>query len=258
MKLSVLVPGIRTKNWRKLYDSVIESFSGSWEMVIISPYKLPDELKGNQNIKIIEDWGSPMRCQQRGLTQAEGDYVTWAADDGVYLPGMLDKSFEYLDRCEYGCDDAKLVMGKYTEGDGNTGHMMNGDYYILNNHNASNCWFVPDNTWMLNVGVVPTKLLMEVGGWDCQFEVCPMAYNDLAIRLQRHGVRFIIQDEIMYKCTHLPGHEGDHAPIHDAMIEHDMPLFKEIYDKIESRERIFIEWDNWEQSPERWVRRFGE
>ena len=40
---------------------------------------------------------------------------------------------------------------------------------------------LPPDTFMLNVGIVSTKLLKEVGGWDCCFEVCPCSYNDLAI-----------------------------------------------------------------------------
>ena len=108
------------------------------------------------------------------------------------------------------------------------------------------------------MGLVPRELLLKLGGWDCQFEVCPMAYNDLAIRLQRYDVDFIIQDEVMYKCGHMPGLSGDHAPVHNAQIIHDQPLFKRIYTDAKSKERTSVLLNNWQRSPERWGRRFGK
>ncbi len=256
-KLSVLVPGIRTQNWYKLYDSLNASLKNhTWEMVFIGPYELPKELKGYDNITYIQDWGTPMRCQQRGLCIAKGEYITWAADDGVFQTDALDIGFKKLE----GKPVKALVMGKYLEGlnvNGSYNQMKSTGYYILNNHMASDSKFFDREFFMLNVGIVPTALLIDVGGWDCQFEVCPMAYNDLAIRLQRYGVEFIIQDEIMFRCSHLPGRSGDHGPIHDAQITKDQPRFKKIYDKRESTERIVIDLNTWKNSPERWERRFG-
>jgi len=230
-KLTVLVPGIRTAN------------------CFISPYDLPEDLKKFKNVRLINDWGTPMRCQQIGLTEAKGDYITWAADDGTFLPNALDVGFKKLG------DYKTVVMGKYTESEKFDKSMLTNEYYILNNHDASKN--IPDNCWMLNVGLVSRKLLLEVGGWDCQFEVCPMAYNDLAIRLQNYGCKFVIQNELMFKCSHMPGHTGDHAPIHDGQVLHDQPLFNDIYSSPDARERVFIDLDNWKKSPEKWSRRFA-
>lgn len=256
MKLSVLVPGIRNKNWQKLYDSIKESFKESFEIIFIGPYDLPYEMRFQQNIKYIKDWGSPIRCQQIGLINSIGEYITWAADDGVYTLGSLDIAFYKLK----GLDHMNLVMGKYIEGqDDGDMPMKNNEYYNLKNHDASRLLGLPRPTyWMLNVGVVPRKLLIEIGGWDCQFEVCPMSYNDLAIRLQNYGINFIIQDEIMYKCTHMPGHTGDHGPVHDAQVFHDQPIFNMIYRKPDSINRTIIDINNWKNVPERWERRFGK
>jgi len=66
-KLSVILPGIRKANWEEFYKSVNRSFSDSFEIVIVSPYDLPENLKNYDNIKIIKDFGSPSRCQQIGL-----------------------------------------------------------------------------------------------------------------------------------------------------------------------------------------------
>lgn len=255
MKLSILVPGIRTGKWERLYNSISDAFSGDWEIIFISPYELPSELAFKQNLKIIEDWGTPIRAQQRGLLEAKGDYIVWASDDGYFLKDSLNIGFKMLE----GADEKTIVMGKYIEGENNGDYAMQSDkYYVLSNHKASKCQYIKDNYYMLNVGIVPRNLLLEVGGWDCQFEVCPMAYNDLAVRLQNYGVKFIIQNEIMFQCSHLPGHMGDHGPVHDAQIYHDEPLFKKIYNgDYNSPDRVKIDLDNWKNAPEKWERRFA-
>lgn len=253
MKLSCLVPGIRTANWRKLYDSIGASCTKyDWEVIFVGPYPLPDNMKGLPNALWIEDWGSPIRCQQIALLAAQGDFITWAADDGVFLPKALDIGFSLIMEHNGVINQKTVLMGKYTEGDGDTKHMGKDDYYHLAQHDASNILCIPKNYLMLNVGLVPRQLLLKVGGWDCQFEVCPMAYNDLAIRLQNMGCVFMIQHELMFKCSHLPGHAGDHGPIHDAQTLHDEPLFKELY-----AQRGNVRLDNWKDAPERWERRFG-
>jgi hypothetical protein len=258
LDLTVICPGIRTNNWVKLYESIKKSFSGTFEIIFIGPYILPNELMGLANVRWIKDYGSPIRCQQIGLVNAYGDYITWAADDGVYLPEALNIGFHLIKLSDPNVNS--LVMGKYIEGTNNVDMPMSKNkYYNLKNHDASRLKGLKKPCyWMLNVGIVPKKLLEEVGGWDCGFEVCPMSYNDLAIRLQNYDVKFIIQDEIMYECSHLPGLTGDHAPIHNGQIYHDQPLFNNIYSSVDSDKRIKIDINNWQHSPARWERRFGK
>jgi hypothetical protein len=254
-KLTMLCPGIRTEKWERLYNSVIDSFHGDFEMIFISPYEFPDKLKqvkGN-NVRLIHDWGTPIRCQQIGLIESKGEWIAWTSDDGVFLPGALDKAFEIVKDKDY----KTIVTGKYTEGD-NAYSMLNDKYYILNNHDACNLPFVPRETYMLNVGIVSRQLLIELGGWDCQFEVCPMAYNDFAIRAKNYGAEFIMQDELMFKCSHLPGTMGDHGPIHYAQTQHDQPIFTLIYCDEEKSKRTTIDIENWKNVPSRWERRFGK
>lgn len=277
-KLSVICPGIRPQNWLRLYESIDASFKFSWEIIFISPYSLPEELKDKLNITYIRSWRSPIACQQEGLTKVKGVFVTWAADDGYFLPNALTTAYEKLMTTNTESNETSfmewlgittsgiafdhniLIMGKYYEGN-NDGDMpmQSNEYYDLNMHDATRGKWIPKPCYMLNVGLVPTVLLNEVGGWDAEnFEVCPMAYNDLAIRLQRKGVKFIIQDEMMFTCSHLPGHEGDHGPIHDGQILKDQPKFKNIYGTELCLKRIKIDINNWKQSEVQWSRRFGK
>jgi hypothetical protein len=201
---------------------------------------------------------------QIGLEQCQGDYVSWAADDGYYMPNSIDVAFKSL---EGSTDERTYVIGKYQEGgDGTsvpiveTPHVMNSiNYYYVNTHDGSRSRFIPNDCLMVMVGVLPRKLLFEIGGWDASlFEVCPMAFADLSVRIHNMCCPRIFQEERMFRCGHMPGHEGDHGPIHDAQVEHDEPLFRKIYHERASQNRNIIPLDNWKQSPPIWERRFGK
>ncbi len=257
MELSVLVPGIRPGNWKQLYDSVAESFSGTWEIIFCGPYPPPRSLEGKENVKFIEDWGSPVRAQQIALTHATGDYVTWAADDGIFLPKSLDIAKELLKDKDY----KTVVVGKYYEGINfhENPQMADIQYYYIYTHEGSRCEFIPRDCLMLMEGLIPRQLLIETGGWDAKsFEVCPMAYNDLSIRFYNMGVKFILQESMMFKCGHMPGTTGDHGPIHNAQTYHDTYIFKMIYSYAKSKQRINLDLNNWKECPSRWERRFGK
>lgn len=256
MKLSVLLSGIRHWNWELLYDSIGKSYTGiDWELIIISPYELTLPMKSKSNVQWYQDWGSPCHCQQLALTKANGDYINWASDDGVFTDGSMDIAFKSIENENY----KTIVVGKYLEGDNYSQNMKEDGYYILNNHLASQCKYLPDNTPMINVGLVSKKLLFEMGGWDSvKFEVLPIAYNDFSVRCNNNKCKFIHQKEVMFTCGHMPGETGDHGPIHKAQVFRDEPMFKVIYNRPDSINRINIDINNWEKSSNRWVRRFGE
>lgn len=254
VKLSVLVPSIRPNNLQKLYDSIKTAFSGEFEMIVIGPYGLPDSLKSVPNVTFIEDWGPPLRAQQIGLIAAKGEYISWCADDGVCLPDSYDEAFRLLE----GQDYKTVIMGKYQEGEKKDDHMEGNDYYVLTNHVQSTCFFIPEGTLMLNCGLISKKILLELGGWDAgAFHTCPPGYNDLAVRLQNYGCKFIIQTSMMFECSHLPGNMGDHGPIDSVQRMRDEPMFKEIWSHPYFSKRLAINIDNWKKAPSKWVARFG-
>lgn len=256
MKLSILVPGIRREKWNHLYNSIDSAVSfgvHSWEMIIISPYELTDYLKNLDNVRWIQSWRSPIACQQQGLVAAFGEYISWAADDGEYMPKSLNIALETLADKPYN----HIIVGKYFEGDNPQG--MDDDwYYHLYNHDSCRLPYVPRDAIMLNCGVVSRQLLDDLGGWDSvMFEVCPFAYNDLGIRAKKSGAIFEIQKDIMFKCSHEPGMLGTHGPIHLAQTEHDEGIFKALY-IVDYLPRLRIDINNWKNTPERWERRFGK
>ena len=252
MKLSCILPGIRPGNWKKVYDSLADTTKEKYELIIISPYELPYSLRSKKNVKLIKDYGSPVRCQQIGLINCTGEWITWAADDGYFLTDSMDIAFDSLINKK----ENTVVIGKYHEGQASA-DMNTIKYYRIYTHDASRCKYIPTDCLMLMVGLVSRNKIMELGGFDCAFEVLPMAFNDLSLRLYNDKCEFIFQEAVMFKCGHFPGTTGDHAPIHNAQVYFDLPKFKMIYSRQESQQRIKIDIDNWKNVPERWTRRWG-
>ena len=264
-KLSIILPGIRTSKWKKFYDSILTSFSDSFEVVIVSPYDLPDSLKDYDNIKLIKDFGSPARCQQIGLVNCEGEFVTWGADDGWFYEQSLDKALAHW--YANAKSDKDIVTCKYFEGEKNQQGILHStgttelskDYYYKINHAAGlrSC-FIPDDYWILNIGIAKTSYVIELGGWDSSFEATAVSHTDFAVRSQRDGSKYFMLPTPIFACDHMPGTSGDHAPIHYAHIMNDEPLFKKIYNSSSCMDRIKIELDSWKSAPSIWKRRFKD
>lgn len=256
IKLSVLVPGIRPYNWEKLYNSVKSAFSGEFEVIFVGPCDLPLELNQYDNVSLYKCMRSPIASQQIALIESKGEFISWAADDGVYLPGSLDIAVNSLENEPY----TTIVTARYLEGNDPNGNMSEDWYYDLYNHESMQLPGVPQKCKMLNCGVISRSLLIQLGGWDAySFQVCPLAYTDFAIRAHRFGSKFILQKEVMFSCSHLPGTMGDHSPIHFTQLEKDQPMFSGIYSVPSTYlTRQNIPLDNWKKSEEVWSPRFGD
>lgn len=267
MDISIVVPGIRPEKWVRLYTSFKESFHGSGEMIFISPFDLPKHLWNKEDVRIINSHRCPVGCQQMGHKDALGKYICWLPDDCALLAGSLDIAFNLMKNENF--DHETVVMGKYTEGEegsvdfnrGTKGSAYNPDmekevWYHLNYHKDLRDMDVfPNDYLMLNVGLISAQLLREFGGLDCRFETMALAHADLAIRLQNAGLRFIVQEEIFYRGTYLHANQADHGPVHEAMTNHDFPLFKRIYPDLDSLMRTKIDFEV--EGEEIWKRRFA-
>tara|TARA_R110000823_G_scaffold313067_1_gene440311 strand:- start:3799 stop:4602 length:804 start_codon:yes stop_codon:yes gene_type:complete len=262
-KLSIILPGIRTKNWKEFYNSVLDSFSDTFELIIISPYSLPNSLKNLDNVSMYNDFGSPSRCQQIGLVKSRGEFITWGADDGWFHKNSLDKAMATWVKNSTSYKD--IVTCKYFEGSHNqqgvahlTGEteLSRDQYYKINNANGLRSKFIPNDYWILNVGILKTAYAKELGGWDTIFEATAVSHTDFAVRTQRNGSKYFMMKEPIFSCDHMPGTSGDHAPIHWAHIQNDEPRFREIYNDPTCQNRIKIDLHNWEKAPEVWNRRF--
>ena len=254
--LSLIMPGISPHNWVAVYNSIEDSTKREFELIIISPYELPDVLKYMPNVKYIQDWGNPNRCQQLGLLIAQGDVVGAHADDALYYPGRLDIVLDaFYDNPSY----KKAVGAKYLEGTGHTEKVHQpDDYYKLNLSEWTSSPQFSNDWWLFNIIFMNTSYLRELGGWDCSYETPFYGHTDLAVRAQYDGAEVTMLDLDLTNASHMPERTGDHAPVHDAHMEHDYPMFKNKYANTISSILPQIGIYNCYDAPEVWSRRFKE
>ena len=83
--LSICMPAHRSHLWEGMYKSVIESVGDySWEMILVGPNEPTDFFKDKNNFRFIKDYGHPARCAQIATMFAQGKYMMWGSDDGVF------------------------------------------------------------------------------------------------------------------------------------------------------------------------------
>ena len=88
--VSIMMPAIRTSQWLMMYGSLINACQKySWELVLVSPFDLPDNMKHFENIKMIKDYGAPSRCAQIGAIACEGEFLYHCVDDAIFLPEVI-------------------------------------------------------------------------------------------------------------------------------------------------------------------------
>ena len=266
MKLSIFLAGIRPYNWLALYESIPNATTltdEEYELIFVGPYGLPPELQGKENVHFIEDWGCQSRCTQLGLLHSRGEYVAWVADDGLFSPTLaIDKAFDIIPKHEKG-----IVVLKYVEGTTTVEQIRDNpkkyrdmaqdeSYWRLGGHGPlKKLPYVPNDYFLIMTALIRRDYLMKIGGWDCGFEQIGMGCPDLAIRLQNDGAE-VIMGEVFTTLTHLPGRQGDHAPIHNAQMKNDLPRFEKMYSDPANANRSQIDFDNWKQTEEVWSRRF--
>jgi len=262
--VSIIVPGITTKGWMPLYESAVKSRTRvSFEMIFVGPYDLPSELSQLDNVRYIKSFASPVRCIQEAMAEAKGEYVTLGTDDGLYFPDALDKSFDILDA--HNREYKTIVTCKYIESPGRSKpkpvrkNMSNIKYWTINTHPLNTTFFSAPDWRLIHVSLMKNDYFKEIGGCDCQFEFHATAMTDLAIRVQNDGAKVYVTDFFVLDLDHLPEvpqnlREG-HGPVWDAQVHHDMPLYTQIYNRPDSKNRTVIPFDNWKESPDVWARR---
>ena len=259
-EISMILPSIRVNKIAELYDSLCKSTKRTFELIIVSPYPVDSFILQNKNIKYIRDFGSPVRAQNIALMHAEGKYLTWWADDVILLPGMIDKHIDLL--ISMGPDFKNVVIAKYQEGQENSDDrkkIHHDDYFKIRAGPAASPYFDPE-WWLFNVAFMHTTLAEALGGWNCEYEATWVSHTDMAVRAQACGANVRMSGESIMVVDHMPGITGDHAPIHYAQEEHDVPLFNQKYYQPDWHQKLPMQLDimNWKKSPAIWNRRFQQ
>ncbi len=255
MKLSIIMPGVRVKNWAKVYNSIPNATAmpkTDYELVIVSPYNLPPELRKISNIRFVKDYGCPTRCHQIGLIHSQGEYVVWGADDGLMLPGMaIDKAFAAIPQ-----DKKGVVSLRYGENH-KAIKLEQLKWWRMKSHTLlKKAKYIPKHYMLIMIALIRRDYLIEVGGWDCRFEQPGISCVDLAVRLQNDGAQAVLGEKLWHFHTEPGERGGSQTPVIEAHRLNDSPLLVKIYNNKGYCSRARIDFNNWQQSPEVWPRRF--
>jgi len=215
------------------------------ELVIVSPYDLPPEMEGLENVTLIKDRGCPSRCYQLGALHSKGEYIVCSVDDGTFCPNRaIDKAFKILPKHHKG-----VVTFKYSEHAGGR-NAVDMAWNMGAHKTMKKLPYIPNHYLLLPTFLMRRDYFMEVGGWDCKFEQPGVGCIDLAVRFQNDGAEIAMGHKYMDLENDCGSH---HSPIERAHWEHDMPLLIKIYSTVPNRSRI--PFDNWKNASEVWPRR---
>jgi len=238
--LSIIVPTIRTHKWQQLYHSICNSILNiPFELILIGP-RYDDCLSKYKNVKFIQDFGSPNRCQQIGLLNASHEYFLAAADDCIFCNNILSSILREL---EYTCDSNYIT--KYSEGNGN----QTADSYYLLHKAYPDCTHIQKEWFIFNTAILRTSCLINIGGFDCQFQTTAFGHADLAARWQN---LFGISELNDIKLLHCEHGQNDHQPIEISHVFEDTPNY---IAKYSSDFDNIVSIHNWKKSEAIWSKR---
>ena len=251
-KLSVCLPAHRTHLWENFYNSLVESIGNkySWELIMVGPKDHPSFVRDKPHVKFIKDFGSPSRCGQMATTEATGELMMMASDDGLFVRGAIEQSIDLMNTLP-----RKDVLAlRFTEGRDYKGAPMHPEYWMAHHHPPLRV--VPPDYKIILLGMFRLDYFREMGGWDCRFEHLNMNGHDLAFRMQKNGTTVHMSPGLV--CNHnWNPNSGDHIPVQAAYDNCDLKLFREITAPGHDRP-LKIDYDNWKKSPKVWKRRFGD
>ena len=253
--VSILIPAIRTHNWLMMYGSLANSCKKhSFELVLVSPFDLPENMRHFKNVKLIRDYGPPTRAAQIGSLHCEGKLMYHCVDDAIFLPDSIDKGIEQYNQI---CGYKDVINMRYREGVNYSGQTMPMGYWTAWHHGELRTPGIPQNYKISLHHMFDINYFRELGGWDCQFEYINHPLHDLMFRVQADGGKLYDSVVDATTCDHYINKTVDHGPIFDAQTYSDKPKFDAIYSKPGAAEkRIHLDINNWKDAPAVWDRRF--
>lgn len=248
--LSILIPSIRSPRLPALYESAkLACKKYPFEIWVGSPWTPPSSLEEVPNFLWLSSYANPSIVSQRLATVARGQVLFYTVDDCVFAEDSIDLALDLFQTVT--ADD--VVNGRYTE----AGNIMSDNHWRVS---ACPEFDLPNiqKDWLVSLQpIISKKKYFELGGLDCRFEYSNHGFHDLLFRLQRSGGKVYHSPTEICLATHYPGETGDHKPVDNAQTQYDLPLFNEMYSDPAQSNRIKIDFDNWQQYPEIWERRFG-
>ena len=251
--ITFFFPAIRTNLWLGVYESLRKSCKRyNWELLFCGPFPLPIELENIENVRNVIEHGNVSRAVQVGLLQAQGELIFIGNDDTVYREDAFDSA---LDLYKAECGPTDIMQCTYVEMGQRGGQPQPNEYWSVGFHGAFRDLRGIDQSWKLATEPVMHRAhFYEMGGFDCRWEYMDGSTHDFMWRSQRNGSKIICSPSYVGDMNWWPDHQGDHGPIHDAMVLHDQALLFREWGTPNAR--LKIHYNNWKGQPEVWKRRF--
>ena len=262
--ISFVVPSIRRENWVNIVKSIKENISEfSFEVIFIGPnVNLVPELESEKNIKTIRDFGCPSRSMQIAALLAEGTYLSWVCDDGVFVNGEISKVISTLKSK----DSEKYISNWiYTEGDG----YLKGDdmrvsdpktWYKTKHHGDLHLEGIEDYWVVMPLFTIKTSYYHELGVINCFFETINFNLHDLAFRAIRDGAEIQFSDGVVFRLGWQPIGENrtlESCPVLAAFVYNDRPYLNILYGK-KNDIPIKINYNTWKKVERVWSRKWKQ
>lgn len=250
--ISIFLPSIRTHLIPGWYRSLEQACQyHSFQVVLCGPFDFPEEISQKDNVKIIKSYSHPTKAAQIAAINCDGEYLCHVVDDGFFNKNSIDENIKLMQSKQ----KIDIIGLRYTEGQNYTGFFRDDKWWQAGFHEYEEWTNIPPY-WGKNCHfIMDTNYFKHVGGFDCCFEYLNHACHDLQFRLQQNGSKFYNSRDTVMLCNWTPG-TPEHQPIADGQIQHDNPLFREMW--YNGSERFKIDLENYKQYPEIWSRRFGQ
>ena len=262
-QLSIILPSAHIENWIKIYNSIIAATKYSFELIIVTPCfdgPLFHLFWSLSNVKIVKDFGSPVRSHCIGASLAEGTLITWIPDDGVFTAGGLDSAIDKLYEMEE--NKKNIITYKFTENE----KVYIDEYYKINFHRGKSgegiaSDYISDDYYLLNHCVMYREYYEELGGLDCSYEGTAMALVDFSIRAQYDGAEVeLLTGMPILICSQFSAGDPRHTDIEEAQHTRDEPLYEDIYKCPNWEEKKVVKLDygsEWKKAPIAWTQKWA-
>lgn len=265
--VAVILPCIRPQNLVKVYNSIQEACKGySFEVLIPSPYTIPDEILKKENVKYFHTYTSPTIACQMAIQLANARFLYNMTDDGLVQNQAISLAIQLHQ--QHSLTNKDVINMIYREA------VLNCDTLEIENVSQidafpSYYWLAVAHEVMRLPGISPnwrialhffmdTDYFLQLGGYDCRYETLNHAIHDLMFRVQTDGGRLADLPVPAFYCSHIPGTHRDHKPIVDGQMGPDLTLFNSVYSKPNPIEQVNIKYNNWKHHPTVWERRFDK
>ena len=253
MDISILIPGIRPHLWEGVVGGIREACKRyTYEVVFAGPFDPPPGL--GDNVRYIKTYRCPSSTAQMAAGQCEGRMLLHSVDDSRWLPDGVDLAMDLWTSLN---DRKAMVNCRYTEGDNYQCPTFPTQYWYAYHHPALHAPGVPRHFQIALHFLMDMGYFKELGGFDCSYEYQNFNLHDFAYRVQHDGGSLHLSPTDVTNCDHISG-RGDHVVIERT---HDIDLmrYRAKYgnpNALNEPSGVRIPFDNWQQQPEVWARRF--